>query len=177
VNCQGAGDGGVFSGIGSKDDQHSSAKDDPVMADKKGFTVVEIMVVLGIVGISAVLAVPSVVELTARFRLRGAARQVMGDLMWARMQAVSEKNEFKVLVLSDHEYIILDDDDNDGKVDGKEWIGVRDMRDAYPDVTVRFSADPIFFARGCARSGTITLTNKSGSKKVKIHITGRVKIA
>jgi type IV fimbrial biogenesis protein FimT len=147
------------------------------MSSQKGFTVVEVTLVLFLLGISAALATPSVLELMARFRLRGAARQVMGDLMWARMRAVSEQNEFKVFVLSDHEYRILDDDDNDGKVDGGEWNGVRDMRDEYPDVTVRFTANPIFFPRGCARSGTITLTNKSGSKRLKIHLTGRVKIA
>ena len=143
---------------------------------QKGFTVVEVTVVFFVLAISAALAIPSVLESMARFRLRGAARQVMGDLMWARMRAVSEKNEFKVFVLSDHEYRILDDDDNDGKVDGREWHGIRDMRDEYPDVTVRFTADFIFFPRGSAQAGTITLTNNSGSKRLKIHLTGRVKI-
>ena len=144
---------------------------------KKGFTVVELTLVLFILGLCAALATPSVLDLMARFRLRGAARQVMGDLMWARMHAVSENNKFKVFVLSDHEYRILDDDDNDGKVDGGEWSGVRDMRDEYPDVTMHFSANPIFFPRGSAQSGTITLTNTSGSKKLKVHLTGRVKTA
>jgi type IV fimbrial biogenesis protein FimT len=144
---------------------------------EKGFTLVEIMFALVIFGISAALATPSVVDLMARFRLRAAARQVMGDLMWARMQAVSENNEFKVFVLSDYEYGILDDDDNDGKVDGGEWEGVRDIRDEYPGVTMRFSANPVFFPRGNARSGTISLTNRSGTKRLRIHITGRVKMA
>ena len=144
---------------------------------KRGFTVVEITLVLFILGLSTAVATPSVLDLMARFRLRGAARQVMGDLMWARMHAVSENNEFKIFVLSNHEYRILDDDDNDGKVGNGEWNGVRDIQDDYPDVTIHFSGNPIFFPRGSAQAGTITLTNRNGSKKLKVHVTGRVKIA
>jgi type II secretion system protein H len=144
---------------------------------EKGFTFVEIIIVLAILGISATLAIPSVLDLMARAQLKGAARRVMSDLMWARMQAVSEKNAFKIFPLSDHEYGILDDDDNDGNVDGGEWSGIRDLRDEYHNVSMRFTATPVFFPRGSAMAGTITVTNKSGSRKIKIHLTGRVKIA
>jgi type IV fimbrial biogenesis protein FimT len=137
-----------------------------MIVHEKGFTIVEIMIVFLILGISAALAMPNILDLMARAQLKGAARQVMSDLMWARMQAVSEQNAFKIFPLSDHEYGILDDDDNDGKVDGDDH-----------NVTVRFSAAPIFFPRGSALAGTITLTNKSGSTKIKIHLTGRVKMA
>lgn len=144
---------------------------------QKGFTVVEVTLVLLIVGISAAVTTPGVLELMARYRLKGAARQAMGDFMWAKMRAVSEKNKFKVFLLNEYEYRILDDDNNNGKVDAGEWHRVRDIRDYYPDVTVRFTADLIFFPRGSAQPATITLTNNSGSKSVKVHITGRVKIA
>lgn len=148
-----------------------------MIVHEKGFTIVEIMIVFVILGISAALAMPNILDLMARAQLKGAARQVMSDLMWARMQAVSEQNAFKIFPLSGHEYGILDDDDNDGKVDGDEWSGIRDIWDEYHNVTVRFSAAPIFFPRGSALAGTITLTNKSGSRKIKIHLTGRVKMA
>lgn len=147
-----------------------------MMIFKRGFTLVEVMVVLAVVGISMALAAPYVLDIMARHRLKGAARQVMSDMMWARMEAVSEHNEFKVFIISDHEYEILDDDDNDGKVDGNEWAGVRNIRDEYHDVSIRFSTNPIFFPRGSASAGTVTLTNPSGAKKVKIHLTGRVKM-
>jgi type IV fimbrial biogenesis protein FimT len=147
------------------------------MSSQEGFTLLEVTLVIFILGISAALATPSVLESMARYRLSGAARQVMGDLMWVKMRAVSEKNKFRVFVLNDHEYRILDDDDNNGKIDAGEWSRVRDIRDQYPDVTIHFTADLIFFPRGTAQPGTITLTNNSGSKKLKIHITGRVKIS
>ena len=136
----------------------------------------EIIIVMAVVGILAAIAVPNMIALMPRYRLKGAARQVMGDLMWARMQAVSQKNEFRVFFVNDHAYTILDDDNNDGKMDSGESTRTKDLQDGYHDVSMGFTADPIFFPRGSASGATVTLTNSSGLKKVKIHLTGRVKM-
>jgi type IV fimbrial biogenesis protein FimT len=136
----------------------------------------ELIIVMAIFGILAAIAVPNMIGQMPKYRLKGAARQVMGDLMWARMEAVSQKNEFRVFFISDHEYKILDDDNNDGNADMGEWAQTKDLQDGYHDVSVGFTANPIFFPRGSASGGTVTLTNSSGSKKVKVHLTGRVKM-
>ncbi len=142
----------------------------------EGFTLLEIIIVIAIAGILAAIAVPSLVNQLPRYRLSGAARQVMGDLMWARMQAVSEKNEFRIFIIDSHRYQILDDDDNNGSVGSGEKVQVKDIRDEYPDVSISNTTNPIFFPRGSASMGTITLSNSSGSRKLKIHLTGRVKM-
>jgi hypothetical protein len=52
-------------------------------------------------------------------RVNGAARQIQGDFMWAKMRAVSENNDYVIAfgsagpVLSNDTYYIYDDDDND----------------------------------------------------------------
>ena len=143
----------------------------------KGFTILEIVIVVTIFGIVAAIAIPNMIGQMPRYRLKGAARQIMGDLMWARMQAVSQKNEFKIFFVNDHEYKILDDDDNDGKADSGEWTEIKEIRNRYHDVSISMTANPIFFPRGSASIGTITVINPGGSKKVKIHLTGRVKMA
>ena len=111
-------------------------------------------------------------------RLSGATRQIMGDLMWARMQAISQNNEFKIFFLADnHRYAILDDDNNDGNIDGNELTVTKDIHGEYCDVTFSSTNDPIFYPRGNASpTATVTLINSVGTKTVTIAMTGRVKI-
>lgn len=146
--------------------------------NNKGLTLTELLIAIAVLAILTGIAVPQFRTLMNGYRLNGAARQVMGDLMWARMQAVKQNNEFKIFFLNDHEYKILDDDDDDGTADGGEWTETKDIQDEYYDVTFSSNVNPIFDPRGTASAWgkIVTLTNSSGSKDVKVHITGRVKI-
>jgi type IV fimbrial biogenesis protein FimT len=143
---------------------------------KRAFTTTELLTVVAIIGILTAIAIPNIASQMPRYRLNGATRQVMGDFMWARMQAVSQKNEFRISLVSDHEYEMLDDNNNDGIADTGEWTKTKDVRLQYHDVRLELTADPVFFPRGSASPATMTLTNGSGLKKVKVHITGRVKM-
>ena len=147
-----------------------------IMTQVKGFTTMELLTVVAILGILAAAAVPNIIGQLPKYRLNGATREVMGDLMWARMQAVTQENEFMLFLLNDHEYVILDDDDNDGTADSGERIETKDIQAKYHDVMLSLTANPVFFPRGSASPATVTVSNHSGSKNVKIHITGRVKI-
>ena len=144
---------------------------------QSGLTLIEMMIVIAIMGIFAGIAIPNYLSWLPKSRLNGAARQVHGDLMAARMKAVSQNNEFKIFFLNNHEYQVLDDDDNDGNIDGGEWTQTKDIQSEYSDVTFsNVSANPIFRPRGTAYGTTITLTNSAGLKYVKVATTGRVKI-
>ena len=136
------------------------------------------MIIIAILAIFAAIATPNFLSYLPKSRLNGAARQVMGDLMAARMQAVSQNNEFKIFFLANgHEYMILDDDDNDGTADVGEWTVTKDIQNGYHDVTIGSNNDPIFSPKGTATNlPTITLTNPSGSKDITISSAGRVKI-
>jgi type IV fimbrial biogenesis protein FimT len=151
------------------------------MRKDSGFTLIELIVIIAIVAIFAAIAVPNFLSYIPKSRLNGAARQVMGDLMAARMKAVKLNHRVKVFFYSDHQYKICDDANNDGTVDdGEGNVQVKDIHSNYHDVTLTKSADPVFQPRGTVSPTTkITLSSTSDSnliKYVKVAITGRVKI-
>ena len=144
-----------------------------------GFTLIEMMIVIAIAAIMSAVAIPVFMSMLPGMRLSGAARQVMTDLMAARMDAVKQNNQFRVFFNSPgaNQYQILDDNDNDGAADAGEAITTRNIQDNYSDVTFNSTNNPIFTPKGTATSlPTITLQNASGSKSVSVSIAGRVKI-
>ena len=149
--------------------------------NESGFTLMELILVVVVMGIVAAIAIPAFMGFLPGMRLNGAARQVMGDLMDARMEAVKQNNEFKVFFGSPsaNQYQVLDDDDNNGTAGTGEAITTKNIQDNYSDVTFSSTNDPIFYPKGTATNlATITLQNSDGGcKKVKVAITGRVKIS
>jgi len=147
---------------------------------ESGFTLIEMMIVIAVLAIMAAIAIPNFMSLLPGMRLNGAARQVMGDLMAARMKAVKLNKKTKVFFDNDHQYRICDDADNSGKVDDGEGDDVgRSIQDNYPDVTIDKGDynDPVFQPRGTASIIILTLTNsEDAQKKVKVHLTGRIMI-
>lgn len=156
---------------------------DKIAGNESGFTLMELILVVAVMGIIAAIAIPVFMGFLPGMRLNGAARQVMGDLMDARMEAVKQNHEYKVFFLNNHEYKILDDNDSDGIDDGgAETSRTVDIQDNYSDVTFSSTGNPIFTPKGIIQSpsdtATITIQNSAGGcKKVKVAITGRVKIA
>lgn len=148
-----------------------------IQCPEKGFTLIEVMIVIAIMAIMAAFAAPNYGHYMAQRRLNGAARQIMSELMTARMQAVSQQNTFKLSFPNNHEYTILDDDDNDGTADSGELLVTRDIQSEYYSVTTSSTASPIFYGRGTANGATITVSNSAGSKNVVVEITGCVRIA
>ena len=61
-----------------------------------GFTLIELMVALAILGIVALMAAPSFSAFLARSKLRGTAHEAIADLQYARSEAVQKNQAFRV---------------------------------------------------------------------------------
>jgi type IV fimbrial biogenesis protein FimT len=143
-----------------------------------GFTMVELLIVVVIMGIIMMIAIPSYQIFMVKSRLNGAARMVMSDLMAARMKAVNLNQKVKIS-FGNYIYKIWNDADGNGTIADNEGDNIeKDIHPDYYDVTLSISANPIFHPRGTAAlGGTVTLTNSQGSKYVIVALTGRVRIS
>ena len=140
--------------------------------NNSGFSLTELLAVIGVFSILAAIAVPNINAQREVYRLNGAARAVLGDLMWARTKAVQENNQFVVSYINNHTYTILD------AVGG--GLTTKDIQDNFPNVTlaVTSGASPVTFDTRGTTDGAIqiTLNNTSGSRTVAVSVIGSVKI-
>jgi len=142
---------------------------------RKGFTLVETIVVMAIIGIASAIAIPQMGVLVDGYRLDGAARLIWADLQNARMTAIKENRsisaQFDYLA---HTYSVF-------RVDTGETILTRNLNGEYPAVSAyKTNGGSITFT-----STGVTLNNvntsiitvgPSASKTIEIKETGRITI-
>ena len=138
-----------------------------------GFTVIELLIGIAIFGVIASIAAPNILGELPKFRLNGATQQILGDLMAARMKAVSHNRRVKVFFTDGNQYKICHIDDDGNCVNEIKLVNIQDN---YKGVIVGSEGDPVFQARGTSSSETITLSNSYGCRDIKIAITGRIRI-
>lgn len=61
-----------------------------------GFTLVELLVVVGMISIMTAVAVPMIVSYLPRWKANGVARDISGKLMAARLRAIQENKRYAV---------------------------------------------------------------------------------
>jgi general secretion pathway protein H len=149
--------------------------------NKKGVTLVELIVVLAIIAILAGLIAPNIGGWLPRYRLRSATRDIASTLRTAQMKAVSNRMEYQVdfTVPPPNSYVLRYTtgglDFNDGPV-----------RTAPSGITVNTDSLPgsiAYFHPDCTcEGGTITLSYQKGGvtqaqKGIILNTaTGRTKI-
>lgn len=142
-----------------------------------GFTFIEILVALGIIGILAAIAIPNWSTLLPNYALNSAARQVQSELQKTKSRAVSENANYR-LVFSTTGYNIQRDTG-----DGSGWQNTGENKPLPDGITLAGTSDTTlgFTSRGTssdtANDKTVKLCNiKSKGKNVVLGTLGRVRI-
>ncbi len=143
-----------------------------------GFTLLETMIVIAIIGILSGIAIPAFIKWLPNNRLKGAAQDIYSDLQLAKMQAVSSNKDQTV------EFIVLEKKYK--RADGTEilldtaysdsvWYGIgnatKDVDEAnftgdfvtYQDDKVTFNSRGMTQNAGNSGNGFVYLSNKYGN--------------
>lgn len=143
---------------------------------ERGYSLLELIVVLGLMGILLTLAVFAQAAMRERLRLASAARQVATDLAVARMRAISRNREQRLLFTPGSTQYLAQEragagfDDAGPRRDLPTGVRIDDCTAPGDAVTFR--------PRGGAGSfGTVVLGASSGAtRSVTVSITGRTRI-
>src|SRR5262245_12332548 len=126
----------------------------------KGFTLVELMVVVAVIALAATVTAPSVVGMIQRQRLQGVSNQLLWDLRSARQKAIASHRSVSVAVPNNHSYTIWTDTNGDGMQDGGE---VKTTDIAAQHMSLASDKSPVFSPSGMiTNSAVMTLTDSSG---------------
>jgi len=135
----------------------------PRTLERSGFTVIEVLAVIAVIGILIAAAVPKLPTVLPSLRLNDAARQIASDLQVARMKAIAQNSSNTVTFNTSTTYSFSIGSDS------------RDFGQLYPGITFTNTANPVFTPRGTASTtATITLSNGSATKQVQVNAVGRV---
>ena len=158
------------------------------ITNKKGITLIELMVTVAIIGIVVGIAIPSFTSYLPRLRLNGAARDLISDLRLARSLAVGENKQYKVVFdVANESYTIRKADDTitkstDYKNPDQNYRGIESDSVVDKNGTAVTSIEFGFNGTATTANGldnapaTITIKRSDGVETKKINVTkfGRV---
>jgi len=140
------------------------------LKNTRGFTLVELLIALMIMGIMVAIAVPRFSGLIKNYRLTNAARIVWLDLHRAKMMAIKQGRTMRVDFTATSYNIV--------RVDTAAVVLSRNLSVHYPSVTFDTTATTpsvSFGSTGTANGGTVVLQRgPTSSKHFTIALTGRI---
>lgn len=149
----------------------------------RGFTLIEVMVVIFMITAVSAFAVPGIMKWRSAAKLRGAAENLKGDLELAKLRAIQENGAVSIEFYGDR-YQIYIDNDKDWSPDAPEKLSRLLNKRLPPGIQIDTEATSFggqkhtrFSGRGTAVTGTAVLVDSSGrKKKIIISTFGNIRI-
>jgi general secretion pathway protein H len=154
------------------------------MRNDKGFTLLELMIVLAIIGVAVVLIAPTVTGSLTNLRLKTATKQLSTVLRYARSKAVSSKSIIRVIIDIDNASYSASLPENETGTKEKAVSTAFPSEIKFNQVTVGEGVQTeglvqlLFYPKGNTSGGEIILENTNGRRyKITIdNLTGKVRI-
>ena len=153
------------------------------MRNNLGFSLGELITIMGILSVLAVIAVPNMIGWRSGKQIQGAVENIRGDLQMAKLRAVQENGPVAILFGSNGYQVFTDGGANEGAFDAGERL-LRDRR-LPSGVTIDLFATG-FAGLGYARfntrglpenTGTVVVDSSGGDQRiVGLNRIGRVNI-
>ena len=154
--------------------------------NRKGFTLTEVAVILGVIGIMMAISVPSYMSWLPRYRLQTSARQIYDDLNLAKMQAVrSNTVAVAIFTPATNQYTIFLDTSGNWALDGGEPL-IRQSASLENGVSITGTTLPFhttgfnnrgMLPTGAAPGGQVSLTNVNGLVMgVSVNTAGNISV-
>jgi type II secretion system protein H len=156
---------------------------------RRGFTLVELMIVIAVIGVLATMSAPSLFHNMADYKLNGTVRAIFATLQYARMCAASAGKEYRVRFFLDNTpqgYRLEQGNHFSGS---DSWATRRDYHPLPEQVRINHATDYrgthqsgtsviAFNPQGTASSGGVYLKNSKGKiRSVKVSSsTGRIRM-
>lgn len=152
-------------------DERRATKDD---SSSRGFTIIELLVTMGIMAMLMAIAVPAFISLLPGINLNSGGRRLGIDLQLARAKAISQNTQYRIAfpALPASFYTVE-------RFNGAAYVAESGPFNLPPGITVTsVTAAFNFEARGTVNTAsTITLANANGqATTVQVNAVGRVKI-
>jgi prepilin-type N-terminal cleavage/methylation domain-containing protein len=139
---------------------------------QRGFSLVELVVVVALAAIIGLIAVPKVSVLYAEYQLMSASGQLAFDVVRARMQAVGQNRFVHIKMLNSTQYAC------ESSTDGSNWLNRVTTNLPKGVTSSTTSAEVRFDRRGFPTVNTsITVRNTiSQTKTISTSLIGRVTV-
>jgi prepilin-type N-terminal cleavage/methylation domain-containing protein len=154
--------------------------------NKKGFTLIEVMVTIAIIGIVATISIGGYLSWRPGYVFRGAIAQVQNDLNRAKMRAVQTRQQCRV-VFNANGYQFLD---GNQVMNSSQWGNIAANGiftaltpwqtrsfDNFPQITILSPPTITFSPRGTASNDSLIVDHPSeGRATIAVNRVGRINI-